>query len=182
MNIFVLDKDIAQSVRYHIDAHVSKMPLEAAQMISTTIAVSASLGFVPRPLTKEEIKIVNVQGSCIYKPCYHNHPCTIWARSSLENYQYLVSYCKLLGQEKLHRYPAKPAHKSALLVAEKAPDTLNNFSSLGLTPFAMAMPEEYKCDNAIEAYRTYYYCEKQYNVAGRPMSKWTNRQQPEWWL
>ena len=182
MNIFVLDYDLLKSVSYHIDAHVSKMPLEAAQMISTTIAVSDSLGFVPRALTSKEIQIVNKQGSPIYKPCYHNHPCTIWARSSLENYQYLVAYCKLLNQEKLHRYPSKPPHKSAVLVSEMAPNTLNNFPSSELTTFAQAMPEEYKSKCAVDAYRTYYYCEKQYNIAGNFMAKWTNRKQPEWWL
>jgi len=185
MNIFILDNDIEKSVQQHIDAHVIKMPLEAAQMISTTLAVSNSLGFLPRALTKEEIAIVNKIGSPIYKPSYHNHPCTIWARSSLENYQYLLQYCVFLGNnEKLHRYPTKLPHKSADLVLELAPDVLDNIPSLGLTPFAMAMPDEYKkqATNPVEAYRTYYYCEKQFNKAGNPMAKWTNRDKPEWWI
>ena len=182
MNIFILDSDLTKSVQYHIDAHIVKMPLEAAQMISTTVAVSASLGFVPRFLTRDEIKQVNSAKTELYKPSYHNHPCTIWARSSLQNYQYLVDYCKLLGLEKLHRYPSRPAHKSCLLIEEKAPQVLSNIPSMGLTTFAMAMPEEYKSDDAIDSYRTYYYCDKQYNTAGQFMAKWTKREQPEWWL
>lgn len=182
MNIFILDRDIEKSVQYHIDAHVIKMPLEAAQMISTTLAVCNTLGYVPRALTREETAAVRV--SPIYKPSYHNHPCTIWARSSLENYQYLIQYCVFLGHdEKLHRYPKQPPHKSSDLVLELAPDVPNNLPSMGLTTFAMAMPDDYKSQaiDPIDAYRAYYFCEKVYNRAGNLMAKWTNRNQPEWW-
>ena len=35
MNIFVLDKDPKQAAQWHVDKHVVKMPLEAAQLLST---------------------------------------------------------------------------------------------------------------------------------------------------
>lgn len=182
MNIFVLDTDIEKSVQYHIDAHVVKMPLEAAQMISTTLGVCNTIGYAPRALTSTEIK--QVKTSPIYKPSYHNHPCAIWARSSLENYQYLIQYCVFLGHdEKLHRYPKQPPHKSSDLVLELAPDVPDNLPSMGLTTFALAMPDEYKLQatSAIDAYRAYYFCEKVFNRAGQRMDKWTNREIPEWW-
>jgi len=44
-----------------------------------------------------------------------------------------------------------------------------------LTPFAQAMPEQYKIkDNAVEAYRNYYLNEK------KDICKWTKREKPEW--
>ena len=45
-----------------------------------------------------------------------------------------------------------------------------------LTPFAQAMPDEYKSANAIDAYRRYYIMEKAY------FAKWDKgRAAPQWW-
>ena len=44
------------------------------------------------------------------------------------------------------------------------------------TPYAQAMPDEYKSANAIDSYRRYYIVEKRY------FAKWNKgRQQPNWW-
>jgi len=37
------------------------------------------------------------------------------------------------------------------------------------------MPDMYKCDDAVEAYRKYYCGDK------RALSKWTKREVPNWW-
>ena len=93
MNIFILDHDLKKSIEYHVDKHVVKMPLEAAQMMSTALWVDKLLGFVPRALTKEETGILNKAKKEIaplplperplspYLPTMYNHPCTIWVRS-----------------------------------------------------------------------------------------------------
>ena len=49
-----------------------------------------------------------------------------------------------------------------------------NLPKTGLTPFAQAMPEEYKNDCAIKAYRAYYNGEKAY------FATWKTRKTPEW--
>jgi hypothetical protein len=49
-----------------------------------------------------------------------------------------------------------------------------NLPKIGLTPFAQAMPEEYKNDCAIKAYRAYYNGEKAY------FATWKTRKTPEW--
>jgi hypothetical protein len=43
-----------------------------------------------------------------------------------------------------------------------------------MTPFALAMPNECKLDDAVDSYRNYYMVEK------RKMASWKNRQTPEW--
>lgn len=183
MNIFILDKNLCKSVEYHIDRHVVKMPLEAAQMISTVIAVDKVLGYTPRALTSAEtVKIrKETEGWPLYKPTHVNHPCNIWARTSIDNLAYLVDYCWALGYtEKLHRYPKSPPHKSALLIAEHIDHMWPTEYPLGKTPFAQAMPDEYKSNDAIESYRTYYMIEKTHDRSGKPMAAWTNREKPYW--
>lgn len=186
MNIFILDNDLQKSVEYHIDAHVIKMPLEAAQMISTAVAIDNHLGFIPRALTRAEtthLKSANYQGWPFYKPSYINHPCSIWARQSNTNFKYLVDYCLFLNKEKLHRWPSNPSHKSAELIEDFIHGwwPVHLASNTGFTPFAQAMPEDYKTFDAVDAYRTYYFCEKQSNKSGKPMAIWTNRDIPQWW-
>ena len=45
----------------------------------------------------------------------------------------------------------------------------------GLTPFALAMPDSCKGDNAVEAYRKFYHEDK------GTFATWKVRGQPEWW-
>ena len=59
MNLFYLDEDLDKSAQYHVDKHIVKMPLEAAQLLCTAVWVDEVLGFVPRALNKEESKILN---------------------------------------------------------------------------------------------------------------------------
>jgi len=47
---------------------------------------------------------------------------------------------------------------------------------LYITAFKQCMPDQYKSDDAIEAYRAYYMGEK------RNMANWKKRQAPEWWV
>lgn len=44
-----------------------------------------------------------------------------------------------------------------------------------MTPFAQAMPEQYKNKDAVTAYRNYYLGEK------KRFAKWTKRKPPAWW-
>ena len=49
-----------------------------------------------------------------------------------------------------------------------------NLFDIGLTKFPEAMPEQYRCDDAIKAYRDYYNGDK------RHLFNWKNRTVPEW--
>lgn len=150
MNIFVLDADPILAARYHHDKHVVKMILETAQLLSTAS---------PFP-------------GC-YKPTHINHPCTKWVAESNENYSWLWQLGIALGNEYTYRYGKQ--HKSHEVI-RAAGRHLGSFITLTPkpTPFAQAMPKQYKHADAVTAYRNYYIGEKV------KQSKWTNRPTPEW--
>lgn len=179
MNIFVLDNDPRVSAQMMCDKHVVKMIVESAQMLST----------VHRYIDGNEYKDRGKRGQLIrrwdhytdpdndiqlHKAVMINHPCTIWARQSAGNYAWLASHAIALCDEYEHRYEREHANRGLI-------EWLNTHYPIGgvfgmhLTPFAQAMPDQYKVeDNAVQAYRNYYIGEKS------GFAKWTNRQIPSW--
>ena len=101
MNLFYLDDDLDKCAEYHIDKHVGKMQLEAAQLMTTTLWVDRYLGYIPRKLTSEELGVINdakrnepsIDSRVFtrYLPTHINHPCAVWARSSLEHHYWNAS-------------------------------------------------------------------------------------------
>lgn len=88
-----------------------------------------------------------------YKKAHPNHPCAVWARTSLYNYIWLCRLGHWLCVEYTYRYGKthKTAPHIAWLYANPPP-----LPAIGLTPFAQAMPIECKRDDPVEAYREYY--------------------------
>ena len=180
MNIFILSTDIDKCAEYHVDKHVTKMILEAAQMLATTVWVDKLIGYVPRKLDSAELAIIRAEMVMLpsigertflrYKAAHLNHPCSIWARTSYDNYQWLQVYANALNEEAQYR-GYKPHASCAEVNSMPEPFRLK---SIGLTPFAQAMPDEYKSDDAVTAYRTYYKNDK------ADIATWKRRQQPEW--
>lgn len=150
MNIFILDKDPKRCAEMHCDKHVVKMILEHAQMMSTTLVEFGR----PAP----------------YKSTHKNHPCTVWVRESLDNYVWLYTLTYYLNKEFKCRFSGKD-HKSWLAILGEEPPKL---PEIGRTPFAQAMPDQYKHPDAVTAYRQYYQGDK------ARFAKWTNRPTPEW--
>jgi hypothetical protein len=160
MNIFVLDLNPELAARYHSDKHVVKMIVESAQILCTV-------------LNKKGIK------ETPYKPTHQNHPCVLWAEKSYENFCWLTELLRALLIEYTFRY--HKAHKT-LDVYEWIDGFINNtikelnWKGKGLTPFALAMPDEYKIPNdTVESYRQYYL------KAKKDICKWKNGDIPEWW-
>lgn len=155
MNIFVLDPVPMQCAREHCDKHVVKMILETAQLLST--AHHELGGKLPKD---------------IYKSTHRNHPCAIWARAAVGNYNWLYELGMQLCIEYTHRYGKVHKTQAVLARLRKPPRSIPN---TGITPWAQAMPEQYQVpDNAIAAYRAYYIGEKS------RMLQYTNRQRPDW--
>ena len=102
----------------------------------------------------------------------NNHPCTIWARASLDNYEWLYCYSLALNDEYRYRYGKE--HKSVYEVILKLPDPLH-LPRTGLTPFAQAMPDELKGEDGVEAYRKFYHKDK------ATFASWKYREKPPWW-
>lgn len=162
MNIFLLDEDPALAAKYHNDKHVVKMILESAQMLHAAWRM-----FPP----SEDI----LQDENLYRLTHKNHPCTVWARATLENWKWLYELMTHLNNEYKERY----AHSVSHLSFRKTEALLGNYSypilpSGDRTPWALAMPDEYKKPNAVEAYRQYYMAEKDH------IASWKNGK-PSWY-
>ena len=162
MNLFILSLlqwEIAQSM---MDKHVSKILLEAVQMLCTA----------KRVLDPDD----DVSG--LYKMAHKNHPVTVWCRKSRENFIWTLDLIDELHKEWRFRYghPETKVHKSymvAMILRENMPD---KFEQEGLTPFALAMPEEYKTDDPVESYRNYYMSEEK-----RKIASWNKRREKPTW-
>lgn len=183
MNLFYVDEDLDKCAEYHVDKHVNKMQLEAAQILCTNIVIDHLLGYVPRLLTKEENAVLSeyrkenkelaMEDRFVpYLPCHQNHPSTVWCRTSLENFYWTHCYANALGSEAHYRYGT--THKS-LAVINNLPEP-KNMKDIGFTQFGLAMPEELKdYDDPIGSYRKFYMLDK------ATFASWKHRDKPYWW-
>jgi hypothetical protein len=106
----------------------------------------------------------------MYKLTHKNHPDAIWARSSIENYSYLISLAILLGEEYTFRYGK--VHKSITLIEQLR---MPNLADLPFTDPPKCVHDDFKgIDDTVAAYRAYYNRDKAY------MCTWTKRPTPEW--
>lgn len=152
MNIFVLDNNIRRCAQYHCDQHVSKMILESVQILCTAL---------------------NKKGySTPYRSTHSRHPCVLWAEHSFDNFCWLKQLAAELNREFIWRYQRDQDHASMAVLS--AIDDYA-FEGDGLTPFAQAMPEQYKVPgDAVAAYRSFYRGEK------AAFARWTRRRPPTW--
>lgn len=153
MNIFILNKDPEIAAQLQVDKHVVKMILETAQLLSTAHRVLES------PFAE-----------AVYKKTHINHPCSIWARYSKENYDWLYKHFLALIKEYTYRY--EKVHASSRLIEVLKHNPVEE--SLGLTAFPLAMPEEYKTECPVQSYKNYYIKEKSH------IFSWKKRSVPEW--
>lgn len=192
MNIFVLSLLFSENAQFHCDAHVVKMPLESCQMLCSAHHVLASENKArsPNASTPTTINVYTPP----YKLAHKNHPCSKWVRESLENYVWLCKLAKALCIEYTHRYGR--VHACEKVVDELARNHPSTIESKGLTPFAQAMPDAYKCNSnsnndnegkeeeesnaAVRAYREYYYFEKRRLFKWCGNKKHGSRAKPSW--
>lgn len=183
MNLFYLDEDLDKCAEYHVDKHVTKMQLEAAQLLCTNLWIDYLFGYVPRPINSDENKVLqetrkeqknlSMEDRIFpYLPTMPNHPSTIWVRSSLDNFEWTHCYANALNSEQHYRYGT--THKSIDII-NSLPDP-KNIQRVGFTTFGLAMPDILKdYDNPIQSYRDYYHLDK------GTFASWTNRGKPDWW-
>ena len=158
MNIFVLSRCPQLAARLHCDKHVVKMILETAQLLYCAHHVVGT-----RELP---------EGA--YKKTHANHPCALWVRESRANYRWLAELGIWLCKEYSYRYGDK-IHKTTrhLVWLLAHPPVLPDVPQ---TPFRQAMPDEYKCADAVQAYQAYY---RENKMRARGIVKYTNREFPE---
>ena len=154
MNIFILDNDIKTSAESLCDKHLVKMVLETAQLLCSQ--------FNP--------------GDAPYKRTHYNHPCSTWCRENSANYLYLIEYGLYLCDEYTYRY--NKVHKSAQVI-QWCKDNIALLKlpySQSVSPFAQAVPNDFKSTNAVNTYREYYLNNK------RAIATWNRgRNPPTWW-
>jgi hypothetical protein len=167
MNLFILSLNFKECAECLFDKHVSKILLEAVQMLCTNMQL---------------VDPENEVGTCIklYKIAHKNHPVTIWMRTSLENYMWTLDLVDAMHDEWKYRYnhPPEKMHKSYVVAQylRKYAPAAEKFPSRGLTPFAQAMPVECKRDDPVEAYRAYYQTAEKRRIAS-----WKRRERPAWY-
>jgi len=154
LNIFLLDHDIERCAQSHCDQHVVKMILESVQILCTALN--------------------KIGMETPYKSTHRNHPCVLWVGESFDNFLWLKDLAWFLNDEYQYRFDKSEDHRSI--------EVLKSISSYryarrGLTPFAQAMPGEYKIPgDAVNAYRRFYVGEKQ------RFARWTRREKPVWFV
>ncbi len=163
MNIFVVDQNPLKAARALCDRHVVKMIVESAQMLVN-----------PFTLTRVEMAVKTQKGTN-YKPSYPNHPCSKWACASSANYRWLLDHAYTLCVEYSVRYRKTHYCQAAILWCWHNLDKVR-FPETDLMPFALAMPDSYKSDDAVESYRNYYRNEK------AAMAQWNRipSRKPQW--
>jgi len=166
MNLFILSIIQREIAQYMMDKHVSKILLEAVQMLCTG-----------KRILDPDDKI----NEKLYRLAHKNHPVTIWCRKSKANFEWTLELIEELHNEWRFRYghPNTKFHNSYLvaMVLKNNMPSDDKFEESDLTPFALAMPVEYKSDDAVVSYRNYYMSPEKQKIAC-----WNKRREkPEWY-
>ena len=186
MNIFVLDQDPILSAQMYCDKHVPKMVVELLQQLGSAVIRH---GAEPEqmPLTK---KGTYLRGG------YHNHPCTRWVGDSRGNYVWACLHAQELCREYTRRFDNKTHFCEAGIHHLRS--MVGMIPEGYLTPFALAMPDEYRPvgplvahigdgdyitdvvyhatgADAVRAYRRYYH--------SKEFAQWNKgTDTPSWWM
>ena len=181
MNIFVLDLDPVKAARAMDCVRVPKMVTESAQMMASALRRHGATDD-QMPLTKSGRP---------YRGGYARHPCSIFVGDSRANFEWLSAHAIGLCFEYSFRFGKKHACEEPI---KKMAFMANMIPEGELTPFALAMPDEYKTayvegvavlcnplikhaegDDAVKAYRAYYH--------SKTFAKWEKgTPAPDWWL
>ena len=178
MNIFFLDLDPKKCAKYHCDKHISKMFLEAVQLLwSVWILTGNKATFEVKAIPIKPYKLISNK----------NHPVAIWCRIHKNNYIYLTKLATELSKEYTLRYKRVHAcHSHLEWLKENIPecnstDFYKDDQILacvnipdGCTDVPLAVPICYMYDDLIYSYREYYKGDK------RRFAKWNYSTIPDW--
>lgn len=172
MNLFFLAKSLEDSTEALCDKHVVKMILETTQLLYTAWHCSES------PIPSDE---------GVYKKTHANHPTAKWVRANKYHYEYTVDYGLVLCFEYTKRYgkthkcqghleklrewgspePTEETFEESACARKYIPD--------GMAFIPLCMPDEFRGEEGIEAYRQYYKS-KQDTIDMR----WKTNKPPTW--
>ena len=159
MNIFFLDKTPYKAALALCDKHVPKMLLESCQMLSTAVQANAEKEF-----------------DDLYKPAYPKHPMTIWVGFNRDCFRWALENAVYINHQYEQRFNKE--HKSFRVI-----ETIYDNNYIDDIPDGFfkeppqCMPDEYKDNDYITAYRKYYQGAKKY------FAKWEKGVfAPDWWV
>ena len=190
MNIFYLDSDPVTIASWLNDRHIVKMVEESAQMLSTAhrlldgtpTNISYEKGgkqhnkkfwLFPGESVHRDGKTWVTQKALCYQVAHPHHPSTIWTRTCDANYYWHRDLLVAMINEYWRRYGKTRRVTNFINFLGGKP---SNIPSGQFTPPPQAMPDIYKGDDCVEAYRTFYAGQKWH------FSKWTDREPPNWFF
>ena len=175
MNIFVLDEDPVKAAQAMDCVRVPKRVRESEQMMAS--------GLRKHGATDEDFikRGVLTKSNRPYKGGDHFHPCTVWTSVVRANFHWLADHAIQLCKEYTIRFgkthaceqPIKQMADMCYIIPRFNPET----SRREMTPFAQAMPDEYKDDDPVVAYRAYY-MSKMDSPGG---VHYRHTSPPDWW-
>jgi hypothetical protein len=114
------------------------MILETSQMLSTAYQKHAG------------------ESDSLYKSAYPNHPMTLWVGETYKNFGWTLLLGEALGFQYTHRYNKR--HKSMRIIDYffKNLDWKDKIPKGEQTSPPLCMPDEFKCDDYVQAYKNYY--------------------------
>lgn len=152
MNIFIIDTDPVIAAQQQCDKHVVKMVTESVQLLCDALIMNGL--------------------SAPYKKNNVNHPCSIWTRTTIQNYQWVWTHGNALGEEYTRRYGK--IHKSHSTLLNDVPYEID-LPKNGLTSFVNCTPYKDELD-VVKAYRKFYCIDK------KPFAKWKHGNVPVWFV
>ena len=154
MNIFYIHSDPITAAQELADDHIRKMQIESAQMCCTAHWA--------------------VGKEAPYKRAHFNHPSTKWTRESIQHYRWLVKHGLEVCNQFTIRYGKR--HKTQD-VLEWCRDNEPNLPDSGFITPPQCMPDEYKDEDTVKAYRRFYILDK-IGIKKLNWNKLNNK--PEW--
>ena len=192
MNIFALQQNPKDAVIEMIDKHIVKMPTESCQMLHTNALYFQYINkYNVEPTLRDLKEFYYESDSILMKPAMLNHPSTIWARETPQNFIWLYTHATAMCEEYTYRYGK--VHGSQKRIEDTPMEMIHEMESKfpsTLTPVSIAMFDRYRIDRddyfknnpqnsewdfVIDSYRNYY-LEAKWSFAS-----WKKRSLPSWW-
>lgn len=168
MNIFIFDKDPAWNARFHSDRlmdtsihHIAHTLMNAHAILDGGITARARVGYGHIMSPPSSIAVIQ-------------HPWAKWVRSNSANYDWTASFFAQLVLEHELRRGKIHAMESLVDLLRRRPINIKLDGTA--SPFPQVLPDNYIRENAVDAYRQYFWSEKEH------IAHWgLPAREPEWY-
>lgn len=174
MQIFYLSRDPVKAARMMCDEHMRKSIMELLQILSTVWAIHSPVVYANM-----------VYMGLLYKPWpVISHPCVRWTMQSAENYTYVLQLAQACLDE-YHAARVASGKGDRVHACDAIVQKLNEMGTpelpsgfVPMTPDFQAIPDEFKDEDGVVAYRRLY---NEFKIKTMTM-RWRNGRQPPAWF